>query len=208
MEPLEHTVRRRVEPRSNPDPVAPYCGLAAAFLIEDPESLGDQPGAAVTLAIALVEPLVGDRPRLVEHEGARIGQVHVAGRRRDAVDGVVLLNALVDEAESPHDETAFVRQERVANSVRLGEGRQDRDRVVADRKECDAIRGQRGKHLLQLDQLRFAVGSPLGAPVENDDGLATGSRGVEVDRAPGLIRQHDIGKALAFVRPDLAEVSR
>jgi hypothetical protein len=42
--------------------------------------------------------------------------------------------------------------------------------------------------------------------MEDDQGLAAGPRGVQVDHGASLIRQPDLGKAIALVGADGAEV--
>jgi len=63
-----------------------------------------------------------------------------------------------------------------------------------------------GDALLQLDELRFAVGSPPRAAVEDNQGRASGAGGVEVDDAPALIRKADVGEAIAQAGADRAKI--
>src|SRR5258706_15704407 len=113
------TVGRGVEPGSDADRIAIGCHLGAVPPVKDPERLSDQPGARVADAIALVEPLVRDPARRIEHEDAWIGQVHVLGVGLDTVERVILLDALVNEAEALHHLAALVGEQRIADAVLL-----------------------------------------------------------------------------------------
>ena len=121
---------------------------------------------------------------------------------------MVFLHPLVDEAEPAHDVTALVGQERVRDAVDRGEIVQDPDRIVADREEGDPVRRRLRSDLLQLNQLRLAERSPLGAAVKDDKRLAPGASRVQVHRCAGLVRQADVGKGLPFFRPNRPEVPR
>jgi len=59
---------------------------------------------------------------------------------------------------------------------------------------------------LQLDELRFAVGSPPGTAVEDHQGAPTVPNLVEIDVSAVLVRQDDVGKALPDRRADCSEV--
>jgi hypothetical protein len=168
----------------------------------------EQPDARITHPIALVESLLRDDPALVQHEHARIRQADMARVRRDAVVSVVFLDTLVQKPELSDRVTALIGQQRKRDSVLLGEGSEDLDRVIADREQGNAIGIERGPYALQLDELRPAERSPVGAAVEDDDGLARCARRVEVDHGPALIGQPNLRKSLALVGPDLREVSR
>jgi hypothetical protein len=121
---------------------------------------------------------------------------------------VIFLDTLVQKPELSDHVTALIGQQRKRDSVLLGKGSEDLDRVIADREQGNAIGIERRPYVLQLDQLRAAERSPVGAAVENDEGLARPSLGVEIDHSTALIGQPDLGKSLALVRPDLREVSR
>jgi hypothetical protein len=60
--------------------------------------------------------------------------------------------------------------------------------------------------LLQLDELRFAEGSPPGAAVKDHQCTPTMAGLVEIDALTMLVRQHDIRKALSHRRANLGEV--
>jgi hypothetical protein len=59
---------------------------------------------------------------------------------------------------------------------------------------------------LQLDELRFAVGSPAGTAVKDHQGAATVPSLVEIDVSAVLVGQDDVGKALPDRRADRGEV--
>jgi hypothetical protein len=94
MESLERVVGRGVEPRSDANHIV--IGLPSHLMprTEDRECLRDQADTRISFAIALVKPLLPDYAPLVEDEGAWIRQVHVTRPRRNAVDGVILLDPL------------------------------------------------------------------------------------------------------------------
>ena len=84
----------------------------------------------------------------------------------------------------------------------LGEQSQRVHGVVADRIERDAVSGERGRHSLQLDQLRAAIRSPRGAPIEDDKGAAATTIGVQVDEPAALVGQDDLRETGADLGPD------
>ena len=84
---------------------------------------------------------------------------------------------------------------------------EDLHRVIADREQSDVLRLEGGPHCLQLDQLRAAERSPVGASMENDERFALPTGGMEIDRGSALVGQADVGKPLPLLRPDLREVS-
>jgi len=90
--------------------------------IQDAAGLGQQGRSGIPLAVALVEALPHDDARLVEDEDAGIGKVGMPRVRLDPVGGMVFLHALVDEAETPDDGAAFVREQRRRDGVLVGEG--------------------------------------------------------------------------------------
>jgi hypothetical protein len=102
---------------------------------------------------------------------------------------------------------ALVGQQRELDAVSLGERAEDVDRVVADAEQRDAVRLQDGVDALQLDELRLAERSPISAAVDDDEGLATRARLVEVDHRARLIRQAHVGKRLALLGPDRPKIS-
>lgn len=120
----------------------------------------------------------------------------------DAVSAVLLVDVIVGEAQLANDAAALIRKERVGDAILIGEAGQRLDRVVADGEGGVAVGRQLGLDLLQLDELRFAEGSPLGAAVEHDHGPPAGPRRVEVDVPARLVRQPDVRETLADLGPD------
>jgi len=70
--------------------------------------LRDQRRSGVALAVTLVKALVDDDAVLVENENPWIRQVHVPGIGLDAVDGMIFLHVLIDEAELSDHAAAFI----------------------------------------------------------------------------------------------------
>ena len=189
------------EPFRTPDGRAVYCWLDAEAGCE--EATGRLP-----LAVAVLEPLVDDDALLVEDEGAGIRDAddHIA--RRDAVEGVVLLHPLVEQAEPSNGVAALVGQQGVHDAVLLGELRQRVDRVVADRKYGDAVSGVVREALLQLHELALTVRSPACAAVEEDQHPPAAANGVQVDHLTRLVGQRQVRETLANGRADRGEVDR
>jgi hypothetical protein len=92
--------------------------------------------------------------------------------------------------------------------VLLGERPEHRRRVVADRKHGDGLLGQTGQDSLQLDELRLAERSPVGAAVEDDERPALPAALVEVDGLPELVGQAHVRESLSLARADRREVPR
>jgi hypothetical protein len=62
--------------------------------------------------------------------------------------------------------------------------------------------------VLQLDELRLAVGSPAGAAEEHDQSPSSRARGVQVDDGPALVGQPDVGERRAQSRANGSEIDR
>ena len=84
-------------------------------------------------------------------------------RKGDAVKGQALGNVGVEDSVSANHLAALVRQHRVGDPMGCREAGQDVGRIVTDAGELDPICLQRFVIVLQLDELRAAVGSPVGA---------------------------------------------
>ena len=104
---------------------------------------------------------------LVEDEDSWIRQVHVPRAWFDAVNSVILLQVLIDEAELANYAAPLVRQQRETNAVLVCEATENLDRIVADGEQGDSLRFEVAEYLLQLNQLRLTERSPLGTAVEN-----------------------------------------
>ena len=112
----------------------------------------------------------------------------------------------VEDAELADDGTSLVGEQGVADAVRRRELAEAGLMVVADREEGVARALKVVSDPLQLDQLRLAIRSPPGAPVEHDHRPSPAARGVQVHDGAALIRQPDIGKAVADPGAALAVV--
>jgi hypothetical protein len=88
----------------------------------------------------------------------------------------------------------------------FGEAAQHIDGIVADGKNRDVLAREVGQAALQLDELRFAEGSPAGAAMEHHQGAATGAGLVQIDALAMLVRYNDVGEAFPNGRADLVEV--
>ena len=117
--------------------------------------------------------------------------------RGPSVEGLLRCNFRVFEAESPDGDAALIREERVGDAVAIGKTGQGADRVVAQREDGVAGGFELRQALLQLDELRPTVRSPIGAAVEGDQRSAVGPCCVQVDRLAVLVRQHHIGEPFA-----------
>ena len=62
-------------------------------------------------------------------------------------------------------------------------------------------------YLLQLNELRLAVGSPIGASIEHNQGRTACPPSVEGDRLTASIGELDLRKGGANGGPDLGQVS-
>jgi hypothetical protein len=60
--------------------------------------------------------------------------------------------------------------------------------IVADGEDRDVLAREVGEAVLQLDELRFAEGSPAGAAMEHHQGTATSSDLVQIDGLAMLVR--------------------
>jgi hypothetical protein len=83
--------------------------------------------------------------------------------------------------------------------VLRGERREHIDRIVAYGEERNALLAERRGDLLQLNELRFAIGSPPRAAIEDDERRPAGAGGVEIHNGAGLIRETDLREPLAYL---------
>ena len=77
---------------------------------------------------------------------------------------------------------------------------QDCFRIVADRREFDALFFESRLSGLQLDQLPFAVGSPIGGAIEDEHRAVRSHDGITRPGFAVLIFQAEIGHNLADLR--------
>jgi len=69
---------------------------------------------------------------------------------RDSVVSMVFLDTLVEKPEPSDHVTSLVGEERKRDPILLGEGSEDRDGVIADGEQRDAIRAESRPYILQL----------------------------------------------------------
>src|SRR5260370_25015254 len=80
-------------------------------------------------------------------------------------------------------------------------------RIVADRREAQALIPKFLDPVLQLDELRLAIRSPVGRTDEDDHGTLWPHDGLECPFASGLILQIEIGYAMTDLRTKLLHVN-
>jgi hypothetical protein len=100
---------------------------------------------------------------------------------------MLFLDTLVEKPEPSDHVTSLVGEERKRDPILLGDGSEDRDGVIADGEQRDAIRAESRPYILQLDQLRPAERSPVGAAVEDDECLPHPAQRVQIDRGAALV---------------------
>lgn len=99
--------------------------------------------------------------------------------------------------------TAHVSEKWKADASGGREFIQDFGRVVADPDQPDPAPLELPVYLLQLNELRLAVGSPGGASVEDDQRAPAIAPAVQPHRPPFGIRQLEVGKRVAERRTNL-----
>ena len=124
----------------------------------------------------------------------------------NAIGGMVLVDMLVQEAKLADHFAALIGEECVADVLLGSKGGQHIHSIVADGKRDNAVTLEVRQALLQLDELRFAVGSPPGAAVEDHQGTPTVPNLVQIDVPAVLVRQDDVREALPNRRADCGEV--
>ena len=114
--------------------------------------------------------------------------------------GILGADQRIQDAEALDHRGIFVGEEIVSDPAVLGEALERVLAIVAD--AIDLVSGgiEFFDLLLQLDQLRDAVGSPHGRAIKDDGRLFPRPVFVEVDYFAVLIGQLELGKALADVR--------
>src|SRR5260370_32492413 len=76
---------------------------------------------------------------------------------------------LIEHPEAPDDRRVGIGEQRIGNMLPVREVLQDRLTVVADGSEPDSTLSKLRLGIAQLDQLLFAVGSPIGRAEEQED---------------------------------------
>jgi hypothetical protein len=170
--------------------VAVACGVGGLPGAEQhpPQRGVDQGLGALALLIGIVEELLDDDALLVHDIDAGEG---------DPVEGsAVLLHLRVQDAVAADDRRVDVREERVGNVVRLGEGGQCGHVIVGDRVELDAGFLELRPGVAQLTELRHARRSPDRRAVEDDGRLRAAPVLVKAHPAAGLVRQVEVREPL------------
>ena len=111
----------------------------------------------------------------------------------DAEGKAIRLDGLVQEPVGANGLRTQIAEQREGDPLPRGELRQDLRRIVTDSRKPDFALVQFRQIALQLDQLRFAVGSPIGRPVENDDRSVFFGQRSEGARTAALVRQRKPG---------------
>jgi hypothetical protein len=124
----------------------------------------------------------------------------------DTIRPVLFGDVLIQEAELLDGNAPGVRQQLVADVVLLGERGQYRHGIVADGEQRDSPMREVVIASLQLDELRPAERSPVGAAIEDDQCLAACSSGVQIDQAAALVGQFDVWEYTAHPRADRVEI--
>ena len=135
-----------------------------------------------------------DLEMLVEHsrDGIAHTVIRVEGGVRDcsvfvnnvcawkgyAVPGVIFWDKGIEDAEIADDVTSGVREQRISDSVFLGERLEDFHGIVTDGTDLDAVAFECVQIFLQLHELGFAETSPGGTAVKQDQGFFPISRPV------------------------------
>ncbi len=101
---------------------------------------------------------------------------------------------------------AAVRQQRERDAALLAERRENFGRVVADGRQPEALVLQLLQPALQLNELRFAVRSPVGGTVEHEHGPAGAHDRFARPDPACLIGEAEVGNLLADLRTERRDV--
>ena len=108
-------------------------------------------------------------------------------------------NGLVEDAEGADDAGICVGEERESDAAAGGKGGEDLWGVVADGGEVEAALLEFTEMDLQLHELSFAVGSPIGGAEEEQDEAFWALEGGEGAGLAGLIRESEGGDLVAGI---------
>ncbi len=111
----------------------------------------------------------------------------------------------IQDAEAFDHFGPFVRQERKRDTTCRGKRLQGRRWIVADGCQPDAALLEIGCTLLQLHELRLAVGSPISGSEEHEHRTVGSEHGLQRLRAAVLVDQGEIWNARANLRAQLVE---
>jgi len=205
-ETLEGAVRRRVD--ACRDPYAPASGMRWRTVhgTLQAEPLFQNSYARLAFAIALLETLLHHAALLVEQEHAWIGHSPMVIAFGNAIGGMVLVDTLIQQTKRSDHFAALISEQRVGDALFGSKRGQYVDCIVADGKRDNAVTLEVGQAFLQLDELRFAVGSPPGTAMEYHQCALTVPRLVQFDLPAVLVRQDDVRKALPNGRANCGEV--
>lgn len=156
--------------------------------------------------IALLEPPFLDTAVRIEHVGARMAHTLVAIPVRNSVLHSLRSNPPVSNTEAIDQLAPLVADEGKADLVLVRERSQHTHRVVADGVHRKPGVGEFVQPLLQLDQLRLAEWSPIGAANEDNKRSTSGSMRVKIDRPTELVRQEEVRKPLPNLGTQLSEL--
>jgi hypothetical protein len=150
------------------------------LLAEFREKFGDHAVAGEALAIFGLEKLLADDAAGIDKEISRAREafLHAGGFG-------------VADAVRPDGFRIWIREQGVGNVVAVGKIFQDLFRVIADGDQLDALFFKPRHGTLQLDQLPFAEGSPIGGTEEEEDRAFRTLQGVESLRVAGLIAERE-----------------
>lgn len=149
-----------------------------------------QGGAGEAGPVALLEDPIGDAPLRIQDKGPRKG---------DAEEFVSRIQLGVQDAVLADDLRADVGQQRIGDPLLLGKGNGDPRRIMADRGETQPASGQGVPGFLQLDQLRPAIGSPVGGSKEDEDESVRAHEGFQGSFPAGLIGQVELRHRFAHL---------
>jgi hypothetical protein len=155
--------------------------------------------------VAAIESATDHRPILIEEKDTRKRNPMVPRSQLHAPRRHLICDSVIEHAETFQLETAHVGQQVVCNPKLAGEASQRFHGVVADGNRIDVASLCRGA--LQLDQLRSAPGSPVGAAVDYHQALPASSLFMQVDRVPVLIGQNEVREPYPQRRTDQIEIN-
>ena len=131
----------------------------------------------------------------VSHAPVRRNQVFAG--KRDAVERVGARDVGIENSVAADHCAALVREHREGYLMCAGETGQHRGRIVTDRRQSQAALCERAGRMLQLDELRLAIGSPVGAAGESQQHPLTAHQALERVGAAVLILQFKRRSGLA-----------
>jgi hypothetical protein len=141
----------------------------------------------VAFAVVFLEVLAANEAAGVDDEGTGPG---------DAVEGGAGGDGFVEESEGADDFRLGVGKQGDGDVAAPGEMAEDFDGIIAERGDGEALFGEFGFLLFQLDQLGFAPRSPVGGAVEDEDEAVGSLEGIEGPGAAVLVGGGEGGDGL------------